>query len=79
VVELVAHVRHRQLVDDPAFLCVDDGEEVGRVDSGALVETGDVEELLRRRALRFPGRGVQGERLLGWHLVLLSQMTKPFD
>jgi hypothetical protein len=28
-VELIAHVGHRELVDDPALLGVDDGEEVG--------------------------------------------------
>ena len=55
VVELVADVRHRQLVHDPAVLGVDDGEEVRRVDAGALVQAGEVEELLRRRAHRLWG------------------------
>ena len=59
VVELVADVRHRRLVDDPAFLGVDDGEEVGRVDARALVQAGEVEELLRRRLERFVRRGVE--------------------
>ena len=53
VVELVADVRHRRLVDDPSVLGVDDGEEVRRLDAGALVQAGDVEELLRRRLERF--------------------------
>ena len=48
VVELVADVRHRRLVDDPAVVGVDDGEEVRRVDAGALVQAGEVEELLGR-------------------------------
>ena len=52
MVELVADVRHRQLVDDPALLGVDDGEEVGRLDAGALVQAGEVEELLGRRLHR---------------------------
>jgi hypothetical protein len=46
MVELVADVRHRQLVDDLAILGVDDGEEVGCLDTGALVQTGEIEELL---------------------------------
>jgi hypothetical protein len=37
VMELVADVRHRRLVDDPSRLGVDDGEEVGLLDAGALV------------------------------------------
>jgi hypothetical protein len=68
VVELVACVRHRQLVDDPAVLGVDDGQEVRRVDPGALVQTDEIEELLRRglhRLLRGAverGRTVVGHR-----------------
>jgi hypothetical protein len=37
VVQLVADVRHRQLVDDLSLLRVDDGEEVRLVDTGPLV------------------------------------------
>ncbi len=44
--QLVADVGHRRLVDDPAVLGVDDGEEVGLVDAGALVQAGEIEELL---------------------------------
>jgi hypothetical protein len=36
--ELVADVRHQQLVDDRALLGVDDGEEIGLL--GALVQAG---------------------------------------
>ena len=64
VVQLVADVRHRRLVDDPAVLGVDDGEEVGRVDAGALVQAGEVEELLRRRLQRLGRRGVERLRLV---------------
>ena len=34
--ELVADVRHRRLVDDPALLCVDHGDEVAQVDGLAV-------------------------------------------
>jgi hypothetical protein len=60
VVELVADVRHRQLVDDLAALGVDDGEEVGLLDAGALVEARQVEELLLRRLHRLLRRTVEG-------------------
>ena len=46
VMQLVADVGHRRLVDDAAVLGIDDGEEVGLVDAGALVQAGEVEELL---------------------------------
>ena len=46
VMQLVADVRHRRLVDDPAVLGVDDGEEVRLVHAGALVQAGEIEELL---------------------------------
>jgi hypothetical protein len=46
VVQLVADVRHRRLVDDPAILGVDDGEEVRLVQAGALVQAGDIQDLL---------------------------------
>ena len=59
VVQLVADVRHRRLVDDAAVLGVDDGEEVGLLDAGALVQAGEVEELLRRRLHRLLRRGVE--------------------
>jgi hypothetical protein len=51
VVQLVADVRHRRLVEDPTMFGVDDGEEIGLFDPGALVQAGEVEELLRRRLL----------------------------
>jgi ketopantoate reductase len=35
VMQLVAHVRHRKLVDDASLLGVDHGEEVGLLDAGA--------------------------------------------
>ena len=53
--QLVADVRHRRLVHDPAVLGVDDGEEVRLVHAGALVQAGEVEELLRRRLQRLGG------------------------
>ncbi len=46
VMQLVAHVRHRRLVHDPAVLGVDHGEEVGLVHAGALVQAGEIQELL---------------------------------
>jgi hypothetical protein len=45
--ELVTHVRHRGLVDDPPVLGVDDGEEVRFADTRPLVQAGEIEELLR--------------------------------
>ena len=44
--QLVADVRHRRLVHDPAVLGIDDGEEVRLVHAGALVQAGEIEELL---------------------------------
>ena len=46
-------------------LGVDDGEEVGRVDAGALVQAGDVEELLGRRLHRLLRRAVERGDALG--------------
>ena len=56
VVQLVADVRHRRLVDDLSVGLrpgprVDDGQEVGRVDAGAGPHRRDVEVLLGRRLL----------------------------
>jgi hypothetical protein len=59
VVQLVADVRHRQLVDDPALFGIDDGEEVRRLDARALVQAREVEELLRRRLDRRLGGRVE--------------------
>src|SRR5437016_5378865 len=64
MVELVADARHRQLVDDLAILGVDDGDEVGCLDTGALVETGEVEELLRRRLHCLLRRTMEGSGLV---------------
>ena len=52
VVQLVADVRHRSLVEDLSFLGVHDGDEVGRVDARALVQAAEVEKLLGRRLHR---------------------------
>src|ERR687896_532420 len=60
VVELVADVGHRQLVDDPALLRVDDGEEIWCFDTGPLVEAREIEELLRGRLHGLLRRGVEG-------------------
>src|SRR5687767_6335396 len=49
MVQLVADVRHRRLVQDPPGFGVDDGEEVRSLDPRAFVEAGEVEELLLRR------------------------------
>ena len=46
VMQLVAHVGHRRLVDNPAVLGIDHGEEVGLVDAGPLVQAGEIQELL---------------------------------
>ena len=59
VVQLVAAVRHRRLVQDPSLLGVHDGEEVGLVDARALVQAGEVQELLRRRLQRLVRRSVE--------------------
>jgi hypothetical protein len=59
VVELVAGIRHRQLVDDPAVLRVDDGEEVGLLHASSLAQTYEVEELLRGRLQRLLRRRVK--------------------
>ena len=47
-----------------ALLGVDDGEEVGLLDAGALVQAGEVEELLRRRLHRLLRRAVEGSGLV---------------
>ena len=59
VVQLVAGVGHRRLVNDPPILGIDHGEEVGCPHAGALVHAGDVQELLGRRAHRVSGRGIE--------------------
>jgi hypothetical protein len=46
VVQLIANVRHRRLVDDPAVLGVDNGEKVRGAYARALVQAGEVEKLL---------------------------------
>jgi hypothetical protein len=46
VMQLIADVRHRRLMYDPATLGIDHGEEVRLVHAGALVQAGEVEELL---------------------------------
>src|SRR5207247_1487006 len=81
VVELVAHVRHRRLVDDLAVLGVDDGEEVRRVDARPLVQAGDVEELLVRGLKRLLGRGEEGGRpvvvVMVLHETSFSKLKSP--
>jgi hypothetical protein len=62
VVQLVADVRHRGLVQNPAVLGVDNGEEVRSLDTRALVEAGEVEELLGRRRHGFMRRAVERSR-----------------
>jgi hypothetical protein len=64
VVQLVADVRHRQLVDDSAVLGVDDGEEVGLLDAGSLVQAHEVEELLRGRLHRLLRRAMERRGLV---------------
>ena len=64
VVKLVADVRHRQLVDDPTLLGVDDGEKVRRFDPCALAQAGEVEELLLWRLHRLLRRPVERRRLV---------------
>ena len=59
VVELVADVRHRQLVHDLTVLGIDDRQEVRFLDARALVQAGEVEELLLRRSHRLFGRAVK--------------------
>jgi hypothetical protein len=59
MMELVARVWHRQFVDDPAPVGLDDREEVRRVDAGALVQAGEIEELLGRRLHRLLRRAVE--------------------
>ena len=62
--QLVADVRHRRLVDDPAVLGVDDRQEVRLLDPRALVQAGEVEELLRRRLQGLGRGGVERLRLV---------------
>jgi hypothetical protein len=58
VVELVADVRHRRLVDDSSIFGVHDGEEVWCAYARSFVEAGEVEELLARCVLSFSWRPV---------------------
>ena len=50
VVQLVADVGHRRLVHDPAVLGIDHRQEVRPLHRRALVQAGEVQELLRLRA-----------------------------
>jgi hypothetical protein len=59
VVQLVADVRHRRLMDDPAVLGIDHGEEVRLVHAGALVQAGEIEELLGTGLTRLLRRRVE--------------------
>ena len=59
VMELVADVRHRRLIDDPALFGVDHGEEVGCLDACAPVQASEVEQLLRRCLQRLLRRSVE--------------------
>jgi hypothetical protein len=79
VVELVADVRHRQLVHDPPAVGVDDRQEVRRLDSCALVQAGEIEELLRRRPERLLRRRVERRGVVGVHGGLLLHTTKSTD
>ena len=77
VMELVADVRHGQLVDDArvrvrARRRVDDGEIVGRLDARTLVEAGDVEELLGWGVERLVGRCEKR----GWRLGLVVRQER---
>ena len=69
VVEFVAGVRHRRLMNDPSLLGVDDGEEIRRVHACALVQAGDVEELLGGGLHRLLRGGKKGSRDLGWRVI----------
>jgi hypothetical protein len=76
VVELVADVRHRQLVDDLALLGIDDGEEVWLVDACALVQAGEVEVLLGRRLHRIVRCVVERRSVVGHRdLLRLDSLT----
>ena len=55
-----------------AVLGVDDGEEVGRLDAGALVQAREVEELLRRRLHRLLRRAVEGSGLVVFRVHVSS-------
>jgi hypothetical protein len=52
-------------MDDPSLLGVDHGEKVGRLDPGALVQAGEIEEFLRGRLHRLAGAAVEGPRPVG--------------
>ena len=67
VVELVADVRHRRLVDDLPVLGVDDGQKVRRVDARALVQAGEVEKLLGRRLRGLRGGAEEGRGAVRVH------------
>jgi hypothetical protein len=52
VVKLIADVWHRRLMDDSPIFRVDNCEEVGCGNPGALVEAPDVQEFLSGRLKR---------------------------
>jgi hypothetical protein len=79
VVQLVADVRHRQLVNDPAFFGVDDGEEVRLGDARALVQAGEVEELLLRRRDRVLRRAVERRGSVVFVLHGVSASSRSWD
>ena len=74
VMQLVADVRHRRLVDDPAVLGIDHGEEVGRAHPGALVQAGQVEELLRRCLMRLLPARRGTTRVACWSASLIASL-----
>jgi hypothetical protein len=71
-------------MDDSALLGVNDGEKVGLLDAGSLVQAHEVEELFRGRPHRLLRRAVERGRSAMGHPGLLlvewlSQTSKTFD
>ena len=80
VVQLVADVGHRHPMHDPPLLGVHHRQEVRLLHARALVQAGDVQELLDGRAGGLLGRGVEGRaRFAHCRLLVLSQSTNTVD
>src|SRR5205809_6936044 len=52
MMELIAYIRHRRLMNDAPIFRIHDCEEVGRGNSGSLVQAREVEKFLSGRPQR---------------------------
>ena len=82
MVQLVADVRHLGPVDDlpvarRARVDVDDRDEVRAIDAGALIQRGDIDELLRGLLAREFRGGVAGAVVLVVGVIVSADRRTP--